>query len=302
MTNYGDITLIKGSSVPAAEVVIGGSPCQNLSIAGNRMGLQGSESRLFHEQIRLIKEMRENDRYDADGREKRADEIRPRFMVWENVPGAFTSNKGADFRAVLEETARVADFEAPDVPVPEKGWPAAGCLMGGGFSIAWRVFDAQFWGTPQRRRRIALVADFGGRCAPEVLFERKSVPGDSEPGRTEGKAAAGTAAEGSGADRCRRKSVYNFKAFDNITPDEISTTLLAHGGPYGGGSENLVVEKEAYICGNGQACNSSRISPVAGTLNCMHDQQIVLEKEGGRYTVRRLTPLECERLQGYPDG
>lgn len=113
-------------------------------------------------------------------------------MVWENVPGAFSSpkgNKGADFQAVLEETIKVVCQEAPAVPIPKNGWPTAGCLtdMGGKWSVAWRVFDAQFWGVPQRRKRIALVADFGGLTAPEILFEREGVFGDIEPGRPQGQ-------------------------------------------------------------------------------------------------------------------
>ena len=183
MINLGDITKISGYNAPTVDVVIGGSPCQDLSIAGKRAGLAGERSGLYMEQIRIIKEMREHDK--TAGRTDRF--VRPRYMVWENVPGAFSSNHGKDFAAVLEEAVRVIDPEAPHVPVPEKGWPTSGCLMGDGWSVAWRVLDAQFWGVPQRRRRIALVADFGGHTAPEILFVRESVSGDSEPGGTEGK-------------------------------------------------------------------------------------------------------------------
>ena len=142
------------------------------------------------EQIRIIKEMREADA----GRGRTGKFIRPRFMVWENVPGAFSSNKGDDFRAVLEETIRIAEPDAPDVPLPPKGkWPLADCWFGDGWSVAYRVLDAQFWGVPQRRRRIALVADFGGHAAPEILFVRQGVCGDIAEGGAPGKeAAAGT--------------------------------------------------------------------------------------------------------------
>ena len=145
------------------------------------------------EQIRIIKEMR-----DADVRRGRTGQfIRPRFMVWENVPGAFSSNKGDDFRAVLEETIRVAEPDAPDVPLPAKGkWPLADCWMGDGWSVAYRVLDAQFWGVPQRRRRIALIADFGGHAAPEILFVRQGVCWNSAEGRTPGEEAAGGAGSG----------------------------------------------------------------------------------------------------------
>lgn len=148
MKHYGDITKISGYHVPPVNVVIGGSPCQDLSVAGKRAGLAGERSGLFMEQIRLIKEMRLAD----EQRGNSVGGVRPRFMVWENVPGAFSSNRGADFGAVLQETIRVIEPEAPDVPVPDGGWPMAGCLFGanGGWSIAWRVLDAQFWGVPQR--------------------------------------------------------------------------------------------------------------------------------------------------------
>ena len=172
MKHLGDITKINGAAVEPVEVIIGGSPCQDLSVAGKRAGLNGERSGLFMEQIRIIKEMREK------SAESGADVIIPRFMVWENVPGAFSSNKGEDFRIVLEETARVCGPTSV-IPRPEKGkWTNAGAIVGDGWSIAWRVFDAQFWGVPQRRRRIALVADFGGATAPEILFERKGVFGD----------------------------------------------------------------------------------------------------------------------------
>lgn len=179
MTHLGDITKIKGSAVEPVNVIIGGSPCQDLSIAGGRAGLAGERSRLFMEQIRVIKEMR-----DADAaRGKTGRNIRPRWMVWENVPGAFSSNKGADFAAVLHETVKIVCPQAPVVSIPKHGWPTAGCLtdVGGKWSLAWRVFDAQFWGVPQRRKRITLVCDFGGLTAPEILFERQGLPGYSPP-------------------------------------------------------------------------------------------------------------------------
>ena len=181
MIHYGDITKISGYEVPIVDCVVGGSPCQDLSVAGKRAGLDGERSNLFMEQLRIIKEMR-----DKDARSGRTGEfIRPRFMVWENVPGAFSSNKGQDFQKVLEETAKIVDQDAV-IPMPPKDkWTTSGCIMGDGWSIAWRVLDAQFWGVPQRRRRIALVADFGGGCAQEILFERKGLRRDSEESRTE---------------------------------------------------------------------------------------------------------------------
>ena len=182
MKHYGDITKISGYDVPIVDVITGGSPCQDLSVAGKRAGLDGERSGLFMEQIRIVKEMREHDRQLRSGRSD--EDIRPRYMVWENVPGAFSSNKGKDFQAVLTEIVRIAEPEAPDVPLPEKGWTKSGCVYDevGRWSVAWRVHDAQFWGVPQRRKRIALVADFGGLSAPEILFERKGLCWNPEQG------------------------------------------------------------------------------------------------------------------------
>lgn len=171
MEQKGDIAKLNGAELEPVDIITGGSPCQDLSIAGKRAGLAGERSGLFMEQIRIIREMRENERRNG----KTNEHIRPRLMVWENVPGTFSSNKGEDFRAVLEETARIAD-ETVIIPGPAKGkWSTVGCIMGDGWSIAWRVLDAQYWGVPQRRRRIFLVADFGGQSAPEILFKRKGL-------------------------------------------------------------------------------------------------------------------------------
>lgn len=195
MTHLGDITKIHGGEAPVVDVVIGGSPCQDLSIAGKRAGLAGARSGLYMEQIRIIKEMRERDM--ASGRT--GEFVRPRYMVWENVPGAFSSNGGKDFAAVLEEAIRIAEPEAPDIEVPEKGWNTWGGYhdeMGGRWSVAWRVLDAQHWGVPQRRRRIALVADFGGDTAWEILFERKSVSGYPAESGAEGERPSAGAESG----------------------------------------------------------------------------------------------------------
>lgn len=165
----GDITKINGAEIDPVDIIAGGSPCQDLSVAGLRAGLEGERSGLFMEQIRVIKEMR-------NATSKRANEpIRPRYAVWENVPGAFSSNKGEDFRVVLEEFCKIKDENA-HVPKPSGGgWSTSGAIVGDGYSVAWRVLDARFWGVPQRRRRIWLVADFGGERAAEVLFEREGL-------------------------------------------------------------------------------------------------------------------------------
>lgn len=234
MNHLGDITKISGYDAPIVDCVIGGSPCQNLSVAGNRKGLAGQESQLFHEQIRIVKEMRER-----DARNGRTNEhIRPRYMVWENVPGAFSSNKGEDFRVVLEEIAKIIDKDAV-IPMPEKNkWHTSGCIVGDGWSIAWRVFDAQFWGVPQRRRRISLVADFGGESASEILFIRKSLSRDTDESGTERKRTS--------SDPQGSLGVYDSNG--------IAYTTQERAGCEGGGKGALIqTDKSASLrCGNWQ--------------------------------------------------
>ena len=183
--HFGDIKEMRGDQIPAVDVVSGGSPCQDLSVAGLRQGLAGERSGLFREQIRVIKEMRQHDQ-EVNGHKGK--DVKCRWVIWENVPGAMSSNGGKDFQAVLTEFARIANPEAPTVPMPKNGkWPKAGCLLGMGadgteFSVAWRQHDAQWWGVAQRRKRIAVVGDLGGLRAPEVLFERQSMCGDPAAG------------------------------------------------------------------------------------------------------------------------
>ena len=164
MKHLGDITQINGALIDPVDVITAGSPCQDLSVAGKRAGLEGERSGLFMEFVRIVREMR----LATNGKQ-------PRYAVWENVPGAFSSNKGDDFHAVLEELIKI---KAPSAAVPRpplKGkqhkWRNAGSVVGDDWSLAWRVLDAQFWGVPQRRRRIALVVDFRGQSAPEILFK-----------------------------------------------------------------------------------------------------------------------------------
>lgn len=169
MKHCGDITKMIGSALEPVWCITGGSPCQDLSIAGKRAGLAGARSGLYMEQIRIVKEMREHDR--SVGRT--GELVRPRYMVWENVPGAYSSNGGEDFAAVLEEAVRIAEpgFSLPRLPDKQK-WTKAGGIVGDGWSVAWRTHDAQYWGVPQRRRRICMVADFNGHSAGDILFER----------------------------------------------------------------------------------------------------------------------------------
>ena len=194
MKQLGDVTKLDGSQIEPVSVITFGSPCQDLSIAGRRAGLQGERSGLFLEAVRIIKEMREA----TNG-------VYPAFAVWENVPGAFSSNKGEDFRQVLQELARLCD-NTVSIPRPPKKWLNAGAIMGDSWSIAWRILDAQYWGVPQRRRRIALVVDFGGNRAAEILFNPESVQWNSAPRRATREAPAGITgigAEISGGALCR---------------------------------------------------------------------------------------------------
>lgn len=261
MKHYGDITKISGYHVPPVNVVIGGSPCQDLSVAGKRVGLAGERSGLFMEQIRLIKEMRLAD----EQRGNSGGGVRPRFMVWENVPGAFSSNRGADFGAVLQETIRVIEPEAPDVLVPDGGWPMAGCLFGadGGWSIAWRVLDAQFWGVPQRRRRISLVADFGGERAPEVLFEREGMSWDYPARRTprEGTAAdVARSADGAEQSGIRCLNPWDSQTIRQYAVDGVSPCLSSNA--TGGQNRAGICAPVAYAQ---QSFGDCKPSDVAGT-------------------------------------
>ena len=197
MIHVGDITKLNGAYLPPVDIICGGSPCQDLSVAGARAGLAGARSGLFMEQVRIVKEMRDADIRDGQP----AVFVRPRWMCWENVPGAFSSGepKGEDFRIVLEEICRIK-CDTVHVPRPDAGkWESAGrILLGTDFSLAWRVLDAQYWGVAQRRRRIFLVADFGGRTAPAILFKQDSLPGYPAP-RLRAWEGAASAAQG-GAD------------------------------------------------------------------------------------------------------
>ena len=193
MQHTGDITKLNGKTLPLVDVICGGSPCQDLSVAGQRRGLAGERSGLFMEQVRIVKEMR-----NADENRGLPDHlVRPRYLVWENVPGAFSSAQGEDFRAVIEEIVRIKD-SACHVPRPDAGrWePAGATILGDRFSLAWRVLDAQYWGVAQRRRRIFLVADFGGHTAPQILFEQDRLFGDSSESQSAGQGTAGTASQG----------------------------------------------------------------------------------------------------------
>lgn len=253
MKHLGDITEINWFEVEPVDCVTGGSPCQDLSVAGKRAGLAGERSGLYMEQIRCIKELRQNDVNNG----RTGAMVRPRWMVWENVPGAFSSNGGKDFAAVLEEAVKIVEPQAPSIPVPDKGWPSAGCLsdVDGGWSIAWRVHDAQFWGVPQRRKRIALVCDFGGHTAPEILFERKGLRGDTVESGTAREGIAGAAEAGFNSAIAR------------------SLTARADGSPCADRGPNIVCSPHQGGCdrgGKGALVQTEK----SGTLGTGNDQTI----------------------------
>ena len=199
MKHYGDISQMNGGKIEPVDIITFGSPCTDMSVAGRRAGLEGQQSVLFYQAIRITKEMRcaTNGKY-------------PRYIVWENVPGAFSSNGGEDFKAVLEAVIGVAEPDA-QVPMPDKNrWPYADCYMGDGWSVAYRVLDAQFWGVPQRRKRIYLVADFAGGRAFDILFKSEGLSGYSAESFRAWQRAASGAEGGTGTAGCCGRICLNL--------------------------------------------------------------------------------------------
>lgn len=206
MKHYGNVSEMDGGKVEPVDIITFGSPCQDMSVAGKRAGLEGSRSNLFYEAVRIIKEMRK-----ATGGEY------PKWACWENVPGAFSSSGGEDFRCVLESLCGVID-ESVSIPKPKK-WANAGEILGDGYSLAWRVLDAQFWGVPQRRKRIYLVADFTGGCAGKVLFESEGLSGYSPQGFRSWQTAPGDSAN------CSGTAGIGFDGYNaKLTDDKSATT------------------------------------------------------------------------------
>ena len=311
MQHLGSVTEVHGDKVQPVDVITFGSPCQDLSVAGKRAGIHdGQRSNLFFEAIRIIKEMREatNGRY-------------PAFAVWENVPGAFSSNRGEDFRCVLEELAQIAGGEV-SIPRPAGGkWHHAGEIVGDGYSIAWRVLDAQYWGVPQRRKRIYLVADFAGERAGKILFERDGMRGHPAPGRATGQGAAADAPGSTGGSRgieCLNPWDYQNKRI--YQPEGVYPTLTAMNG--GSANNQAIIYALDSMPSNSMKSSNPRSGfheeTVAKTLQaggvdptCNQGGNVIVEpvyalqgdgKPPRRYIIRRLTPLECNRLQGFPDG
>lgn len=215
--HYGDVSALNGADLPPVDIITFGSPCQDMSIAGKRDGLDGSRSSLFYEAIRIVKEMR-----------CKTNGAKPRFIVWENVPGAFSSNKGQDFKAVLEAVIGVKEPSA-EVPAPDKkGWPDADYYLGDGWSVAYRVLDAQWWGVPQRRKRIYLVADFADHSAPKVLFESDGLSGYSAESFRAWQRAASCSEDGTGAaGGCGRICLNDQGGVQMDVSEEVTGTLRA---------------------------------------------------------------------------
>lgn len=326
MKHLGDVSKVKGGEIEPVDIITFGSPCQDMSIAGKRAGLKHADmgddettrSGLFLEAIRIIKEMREA----TNG-------VYPRYAIWENVPGAFSSNRGEDFRTVLEEFIRVKEKDAVMPDVPKAGWPYADCYSGNGWSLAYRVFDAQYWGVPQRRRRIYLVADFRGECAQEILFKRESLRGYFEAGRTPRQ---GIAAD---AQNCVGTAIGGVDRYNQSFLPGLAQTLRA---PGGGDCTPTVLAPVAVYCHQGNGIDRADTAGCNGkgwkedtsyTLNTIDKPAVVcaqksytefkdestlstLKATGGsygggsenivvkNYIVRRLTPTECARLQGFP--
>ena len=337
MAHAGDVTQLHGGKLPPVDIVTFGSPCQGLSMAGQRRGLADERSGLFMEAIRIIDEMREATHGEY-----------PRFALFENVPGALSSAGGRDFAAVLQA------FTKAKIPMPYSGrWANAGMVRGGGVDLAWCVYDAQYFGTAQRRRRLFLVCDFAGKCAGEILFVPKSLRGYFEAGGTPRQGLAAFAE--SRPDTAGGKIVVlNDQGGASLTVERsgLSPTLRSqtHGNlpVVAAGFDLQQITSKANrstlrpvqptLCGTGQPhvvtmatgqANVEVLADIAPTLNCNHEQPLLvhpqiagtlcasgagLSRPAGmgsetdfcitRYAdliVRRLTPLECERLQGFPD-
>lgn len=335
MKHLGDISKVSGAEIEPVDVITFGSPCQDFSIAGKRSGLkhtgngdaETTRSGLFIEAVRIIKEMRGA----TDGRY-------PSFALWENVPGAFSSNKGEDFRVVLEELIKIVEPACTVPPMPKGGWPYADCYMGTGWSLAYRLFDAQYWGVPQRRRRIHLVLDLRGERAFDVLFEREGVRGYFTKGGTPGQGAAadvtgsaGTAnspipytlkirsgCEGGGKGALIQSNKSGTLATNNdqYLFQPIAFTWDARGNGDGkivstltGDHEGRITDYTSVVlqqkCFAMQGFGDYKESDLVGSLRARDYKDVTdLAVECSaevRYIVRRLTPTECARLQGFAD-
>lgn len=290
----GDITKIDGSKIQPVDIISFGSPCQDLSVAGKQKGITGSRSGLFMQAIRIVREMREQTHGEY-----------PRYIIWENVYGALSSNKGEDFRRVLEEITESS------IPMPPSGrWANAGMVGASGrgkdCNVAWRVLDAQFWGVPQRRKRIYLVADFGTGDSGQILFECESLLGYHPESGSETEGDSGSAKNGTLGTNCGRvvytiignvigrspQSGGNGKGFDDSGIAPTLTTADRHAVAYAQSGYGTYKEGVATLMRSRGAAGGG-----SETLITMIEHNA----QAARCRVRRLTPLECERLNGFPD-
>lgn len=301
MLHLGDICKINGGEIDPVDIITWGSPCQSLSVAGKREGIKNisngdeitTKSGLFLEAIRIIKEMRENTNGKC-----------PRYGVWENVYGAFSCNKGEDFRTVLQEIIKIVEPNAIMPAVPKNGWPRADCYYGDGWSIAYRTFDAQYWGVPQRRKRIYLVADFGGRRAREILFKQESLFRNTEESCKKWKEIATDSKRGTREPNliCYRICSNGSCSMKSNNPDsgiyktEIYETLNTNS------SNPSCNQGGTVICSyfSFQSFGNLKENTVSSTL-CSRDFKDATDLIVKGNRVRKLMPIECTRLQGFPD-
>ena len=268
MKHLGSVTEVKGDKIEPVDIITFGSPCQDLSVAGKRAGMkheaegddETTRSGLFLEAVRIIKEMR-----DA------TNGVYPRFAVWENVPGAFSSNGGQDFRTVLEKIIQIAEPSAVMPDVPKGGWAYADSYSGDGWSIAYRVFDAQYWGVPQRRRRIYLVADFRGGCARKILFERQGLRGYFTESGEKRQGTPQNAERSIGADDTERNGIINLNSGDVqskcvLDPKGIAPALYAGECRGGGGECYVMTDAVTFEPGIAQREGGHIYEGVCGTL------------------------------------
>lgn len=387
MKHLGNVANIKGDQIEPVDIITFGSPCQDMSVAGKRAGLkhtaagddETTRSGMFMEAIRIIKEMR-----------NKTNGVYPRYAIWENVPGAFSSNKGEDFRTVLEEFIRISEPNAVMPAVPQAGWAYADCISGNGWSVAYRTFDAQYWGVPQRRRRIYLVADFRGGRAGEILFKREGLRGHTAQSGTQGQEIAGDIGNGIKADD-RKRNCLTAYSFDSLSSNsmksknpfsgcrvvEVSKTLDTGTPDPSKNQGGIAIVQKVVVYdtrgnGDGETCptitgdHNNRVTDYTALCNektlvyCLQGNGIDRADTAGcngkgwredkcytlntidrpavcyavqafgedvqsdkpqfytdgicptliardpaavqiRYMVRRLTPTECARLQGFPD-
>lgn len=286
MKHLGNVANIKGDQIEPVDIITFGSPCQDMSVAGKRAGLkhtaagddETTRSGMFMEAIRIIKEMR-----------NKTNGVYPRYAIWENVPGAFSSNKGEDFRTVLEEFIRISEPNAVMPAVPQAGWAYADCISGNGWSVAYRTFDAQYWGVPQRRRRIYLVADFRGGRAGEILFKREGLRGHTAQSGTQGQETA----------RCAKNSVGTATGgvdrYNQSFLPGLAQTLRTSGG---GDCTPTVLAPVAVYCHQGNGIDRAGKCLTAYSFDSLSSNSM---KSKNPHSGCRAVEIAKTLDTGYPD-